>query len=74
MSWGKGDLDQLGIARGTIYDWVKQAGAIHAFAGNAHSETLKCQGRKKIFLGVLDVVTNEGRAASRTGKYKYYLY
>ncbi|KAE9329910.1 hypothetical protein PF001_g646 [Phytophthora fragariae] len=49
--------DQLCIARGTIYDWINQAGAIYSFTGNAESKTLKGRGRKEIFPGVLDVVT-----------------
>ena len=49
--------DQLGVARGTIYDWIKQADALYAFTGNAQSKTMKGQGRKEIFPGVLDVIT-----------------
>jgi hypothetical protein len=49
---------QLGIACGTLYGWKKQAVAIQEFMGHATSRTLKGQGRKEIFPGVSDLLTN----------------
>lgn len=49
--------DQLGIARGTIYSWIKPVDAFYAFNGNAELKTLKGQELKEIFHGVLFVVT-----------------
>ncbi|OWZ06547.1 hypothetical protein PHMEG_00021180, partial [Phytophthora megakarya] len=53
----KAASEQLKIAKGTIYDWRKQADAIWTFEGHSTSKTLKGQGHKEIFPGVSDLLT-----------------
>ncbi|OWZ16631.1 hypothetical protein PHMEG_0009557 [Phytophthora megakarya] len=51
----KAASEQLKFAKGTIYDWRKQAAAPWSLEGHSTSKTLKGQGRKEIFPGASDV-------------------
>ncbi|OWZ19182.1 hypothetical protein PHMEG_0006606 [Phytophthora megakarya] len=56
----KASSEQLKFAKGTIYDWRKQAEAIWSLEGHSTSKTLKGRGRREYFLVSLTFNIYEG--------------